>query len=99
MLEQLRESTAALHEQSLSNKKNNRSADNSINSGYGLNRLESQKSTHQRLAEKILSEIKRRRALGESYSALAADLNNRGLRGPHGARWYTSSVRALLYPK
>ncbi|NEX64674.1 recombinase family protein [Noviherbaspirillum galbum] len=43
-----------------------------------------------------MSDLKRRRALGESYSALAADLNQRGLRGPNGARWYTASVRTLL---
>lgn len=41
-------------------------------------------------------ELAARRAGGESYAAIAIDLNRRGLRGRYGGRWYTSSVRALL---
>ena len=44
----------------------------------------------------LVSEVIARRARGESFAAIAADLNRRGVRGRHGARFYTSSVRALL---
>lgn len=44
----------------------------------------------------ILSELAARRRGGETYAAMAMDLNRRGLRGDYGGRWYASSVRAAL---
>lgn len=44
----------------------------------------------------LLSKLMAQRARGESYGAIATDLNRRGVRGRYGARWYASSVRALL---
>jgi hypothetical protein len=38
-----------------------------------------------------------RRARGETYAAIAADLNRRGIRGGYGARWYSASVWTLLH--
>lgn len=38
-----------------------------------------------------------RRASGETYAAIAADLNRRGIRGRYGARWYSASVWTLLH--
>lgn len=51
---------------------------------------------YSRTIDCIRSELEVRRAGGESYAALAIDLNRRGLRGRYGGRWYTASVRALL---
>jgi len=45
---------------------------------------------------RLLMELNTRRNSGESFAALAADLNRRGVRGRYGARWYTASVRAFL---
>jgi hypothetical protein len=45
----------------------------------------------------LLMELNTRRNSGESFAALAADLNRRGVRGRYGARWYTASVRAFLH--
>ncbi|MES2149135.1 MAG: recombinase family protein [Pseudomonadota bacterium] len=36
------------------------------------------------------------RATGSSFNAIAAELNRRGLPGPHGGRWYGASVHRLL---
>lgn len=44
----------------------------------------------------VLGEFLARRREGESYAAIALDLNRRGLRGRNGARWYASSVRTVL---
>lgn len=44
----------------------------------------------------LLSKLMAQRACGESYGAIAFDLNRRGVRGAYGARWYASSVRVLL---
>lgn len=46
---------------------------------------------------RLLLELFTRRDSGESFAALAADLNRRGVRGRYGARWYTASVRAFLH--
>lgn len=46
---------------------------------------------------RLLLELFMRRDSGESFAALAADLNRRGVRGRYGARWYTASVRAFLH--
>lgn len=54
------------------------------------------KSSYHKLQGQLLSELIVRRTRGESYAAIAIDLNRRGLRGRYGARWYTSSVRALI---
>ena len=45
----------------------------------------------------LLVELFKRRDSGESFAAIAADLNRRGVRGRYGARWYTASVRAFLH--
>jgi len=54
------------------------------------------KASYHKLQGQLLSELVGRRTQGESYAAIALDLNRRGLRGRYGARWYTSSVRALI---
>lgn len=36
------------------------------------------------------------RAAGNSFNAIAAELNKRGLPGPLGGRWYGASVHRLL---
>jgi hypothetical protein len=46
--------------------------------------------------ELAISTLSARRASGETYAAIAADLNRRGLRGRNGARWYSSSVWVML---
>lgn len=51
---------------------------------------------HINLEDQLLPEIIARRARGESYSAIAIDLNRRGMRGGYGARWYASSVSLLM---
>ncbi|WP_440963996.1 recombinase family protein [Massilia sp. GER05] len=47
--------------------------------------------------ESDLPVLAARRASGETYAAIAADLNRRGIRGRYGARWYSASVWALLH--
>lgn len=47
--------------------------------------------------ELCFSALSARRARGESYGAIAADLNRRGIRGRYGARWYGASVWSLLH--
>jgi hypothetical protein len=96
MLKQLEELSAALLEQRQDNERARRRAKTSMRPKLSLNRSESQERADQPLSEIVLSDLRKRRQRGESYSALAADLNQRGLRGPNGARWYTSSVRMLL---
>jgi hypothetical protein len=96
MLKQLEELSSALQEQHQDDKGARQGAKASMRPRLPLNRSEGRKRAGQPLTETVLSDLRRRRQLGESYSALAADLNQRGLRGPHGARWYTSSVRTLL---
>lgn len=44
----------------------------------------------------LIPELASRRARGEPFASIAADLNRRGVRGHNGARFYASSVRALL---
>ena len=52
--------------------------------------------SRQGLSDQLVSELAERRAMGESYSALAADLNRRGMRSARGTRWYMTTVRDLL---
>ncbi|OWW18161.1 hypothetical protein AYR66_03115 [Noviherbaspirillum denitrificans] len=40
----------------------------------------------------LLESIHASRAKGESFAAIAAELNKQGLTGPYGGRWYASSV-------
>jgi predicted mannosyl-3-phosphoglycerate phosphatase (HAD superfamily) len=44
----------------------------------------------------LLKCIAERRARGETFASIAAMLNERGLRGRNGARWYSASVREYL---
>lgn len=41
----------------------------------------------------VQHEIQLRRNKGESFHEIAVALNECGLRGPYGGRWYASSVR------
>lgn len=49
-----------------------------------------------RLSEQVICELARRRAMGESYSALAADLNKRGICTLRGSRFYSTTILDLL---
>lgn len=44
----------------------------------------------------LLENINARRAKGESFASIAADLNKQGLTGRYGGRWYASSVWTYL---
>lgn len=96
LLKQLEALSSALRKQHQEIKKPIGRVGTSASAGSHFNRSTINKRSRQRLNEMVLSDLKKRRALGETYSALAADLNQRGLRGPNGARWYTASVRILL---
>jgi hypothetical protein len=61
-----------------------------------IDKKDIRKARYHSLQGQLLSELIGRRTRGESYAAIAIDLNRRGLRGRYGARWYTSSVRALI---
>lgn len=43
------------------------------------------------------SVLSARRASGETYASIAADLNLRGIRARYGGRWYSASVWAFLH--
>jgi hypothetical protein len=45
----------------------------------------------------LLRWITARRAQGHSFSAIAASLNAKGLRGGYGGRWYGATVRWYLH--
>jgi hypothetical protein len=44
----------------------------------------------------LLKCITERRENGDSFYSIAASLNEQGLRGRNGARWYSASVREYL---
>lgn len=56
-------------------------------------------SCHTRWADERLNtlpdEIRSRINRGESFAAIARDLNSRGVRGRYGGRWYPASVQAF----
>lgn len=54
-------------------------------------------AVQQHYDELCFSVLSARRAKGETYGAIAADLNRRGLRGRNGGRWYGGSVWTLLH--
>ena len=45
---------------------------------------------------KIVAEIMRRRAAGSTLTAIATDLNNAGIAGKKGGKWFASSVSYLI---
>ncbi|MGH9522805.1 MAG: recombinase family protein [Terriglobales bacterium] len=45
----------------------------------------------------VVREIFERYALGESYRAIARDLNGRGAPSPKGRKWYVSALHALIH--
>lgn len=96
MLKQLEELSAALHEQRQDDKGVTPRGNMLMRSMFPLNKSESKSRAGQRLTEIVVSDLKKRRHLGESCSVLAADLNQLGLRGPNGARCYTASVARVL---
>lgn len=96
MLQQLEELSSALREQHQDIKRTRQRRNKVKRSRIPPGTSKAQACLGQPLTEVVLSDLRKRRKLGESFSALAADLNHRGLRGPTGARWYTSSVRTLL---
>ncbi len=49
-----------------------------------------------RRAANAVDLIAARRALGHSYHAIAAELNERGYTAPRGGRWFGTSVRQAL---
>ncbi|WP_206047121.1 recombinase family protein, partial [Noviherbaspirillum denitrificans] len=48
------------------------------------------------LSESLLRCVAEQRMRGKSFSSIAAMLNKQGLRGRHGGRWYSASVRDYL---
>lgn len=44
----------------------------------------------------LLERINARRARGESFASIAAELNKQGFTGRYGGRWYAGSVWAYL---
>lgn len=44
----------------------------------------------------LLEKMITRRARGESFASIAADLNKQGVCGGYGCRWYAGSVRAYM---
>lgn len=44
----------------------------------------------------LLENIHARRAKGESFASIAAELNKQGFTGRYGGRWYASSVWTYL---
>jgi hypothetical protein len=44
----------------------------------------------------LLENINARRAKGESFASIAAELNKQGVTGGYGGRWYASSVWMYL---
>ncbi|HJV00878.1 MAG TPA: hypothetical protein VJ752_10030 [Burkholderiaceae bacterium] len=44
----------------------------------------------------IRAEILALRAAGAAFHLIAARLNGRGVKGPHGGRWYAASVRRAV---
>lgn len=49
-----------------------------------------------RRRKELLRDIRERRSAGDSFGLIAYLLNQRGLRGEHGGRWYGTTVRNLL---
>ena len=43
--------------------------------------------------EQLCVQVYALRKAGASFNAIAAMLNRRGLRGPHGGRWFPATVR------
>ncbi|HJV01969.1 MAG TPA: recombinase family protein [Burkholderiaceae bacterium] len=46
----------------------------------------------------LVAELRRLRAAGASFGAIAAAMNRRGLRGRMGGRWFPATVRQYLLP-
>ncbi|MBA5689250.1 recombinase family protein [Rugamonas apoptosis] len=46
----------------------------------------------------LVAELRRLRAAGASFGAIAAAMNRRGLRGRMGGRWFAATVRLCLLP-
>lgn len=46
----------------------------------------------------LVTELRRLRAAGASFGAIAAAMNRRGLRGRMGGRWFPATVRQYLQP-
>ena len=46
----------------------------------------------------LVAELRRLRAAGASFGAIAAAMNRRGLRGRMGGRWFPATVRRYLQP-
>jgi hypothetical protein len=45
---------------------------------------------------RLVAEIGARRAAGDSFGCIAHALNQRGIRGEHGGRWYGATVRNFI---
>ncbi|WP_075795777.1 recombinase family protein [Massilia putida] len=46
--------------------------------------------------QEILRDISERRKAGDSFGCIANALNQRGVRGEHGGRWYGATVRNFI---
>jgi hypothetical protein len=46
--------------------------------------------------QQLLRDIDARRRAGESFGCIAHALNQRGIRGEHGGRWYGATVRNFI---
>lgn len=62
---------------------------------FGYEAIEGRLVTVKREA-KIVAEILRRRDAGESFAAIADELNARGIEGKRGGRWFASTVRYVV---
>ena len=62
---------------------------------YGFNAIDGRLVEVKREA-KIVAEILRARNAGASFGEIAESLNDRGIEGKRGGRWYASTVRYLI---
>lgn len=46
--------------------------------------------------QRLLRDLTARRTAGESFGCIAQALNELGVRGEHGGRWYAASVRYFI---
>jgi len=46
--------------------------------------------------QRLLRDMTARRTAGESFGCIAQALNELGVRGEHGGRWYAASVRYFI---
>ena len=46
--------------------------------------------------QRLLRDLTARRTAGESFGCIAQALNELGMRGEHGGRWYAASVRDFI---